>query len=306
MLRWATSRAASYDASSSRNFDSTKVASVCCEVYGVAHARAPGGKLANVDRCAASHSELDVIEQIGRRICVRNGTDVAGVRRYPRCMVKTLASLLVAIALAPVSAAEQPLSLYRTLRLGDSVDTVTERLQLATSDVKVLYEHPALVQEATWRPHRFVSGSITADDPLAQMTLTFYAGRLTRIVATYDRNRTQGLTDADLAELLGVNYGAPLLPESHRDVEPSRRAIARWMDDRTQVLLWREEYPRLIGLTVTAIADERDLLSTMAEGARLAALGAPARARALQVEAAAAIEARDARIRLENKAKFKP
>jgi hypothetical protein len=221
-------------------------------------------------------------------------------------MVKTLASVLLAVTLVPLSAAEPSLSVYRMLRLGDGVGTVVTRLQLAAADVKVLYQDPALVQELTWRPHRFVSGSVVVDDPLSQMVLTFHADRLTRIVATYDRERTQGLTDEDLVEVLSDTYGAPLLEEMHRSVQPSRRNIATWMDDQNRVLLWREDYPRLVGLTITLMADDIKLQSTMSGGARLAAIGAPDRARAVQEEAAAALKARDARIRLENKAKFKP
>jgi hypothetical protein len=221
-------------------------------------------------------------------------------------MLKTLALLFLAAAVAPLSAEKAPLSVYRTLRLGDSVATIAERLQLATSDVKVLYQHPALVQEVTWRPNRFVNGSAAVDDSLAQMVLTFHADRLTRIVATYDRDRTRGLTDPDLVELLSVSYGTPLIEESHGRADASRRVIARWMDDTAQILLWREDYPRQVGLTVTAMVDDVELQSTMTEGARLAALGATERERAIQVEAAEAIKARDAGIRSENKAKFKP
>ena len=47
--------------------------------------------------------------------------------------------------------------------------------------------------------------------PLAELVLTFHQARLARIVATYDREKTVGLTDADLEELLSEVYGVPLL-----------------------------------------------------------------------------------------------
>jgi hypothetical protein len=85
-----------------------------------------------------------------------------------------------------------------------------------------------------------------------------------------------------------------------------RRLIGSWADADTRLLLWREEYPRLVGLTITAITDDAKLQTTISEGARLLAMGAPEREREKQAIAAAAIKARDAQIRLENKAKFKP
>ena len=224
-------------------------------------------------------------------------------------MSKVVAALLVIIALAPLSAFAPSLSHYRNVNLGDTVATVVERLQLSSADVKVLYEEPSLVQEVAWRPHRFVSGTVIVADPLAEMALTFSANRLARIVVTYDREKTQGLTDADLLELLTHTYGPPLLqsttPQPLTATTP-RRLIATWADADTRLQLWREEYPRLVGLTITATAADAELENAFVEGARLAALGAPAREREKQAAAAAAIKEREHQVRLENKAKFKP
>lgn len=225
-------------------------------------------------------------------------------------MFKMLAALVVVVTLTPVSAAAPSLSLYRDVSLGDTVATVRERLQLVSSDIKLLYEAPAMVHEVTWRPHRFMSGAVVPADPLAEMVLTFHADRLARIVAIYDRERTQGLTDADLLELLSATYGGPMLrARNTQPVQPAtsrRHLIASWADADAQLLLWREDYPRIVGLTITATADDRNLQETLAEGARIAALGAPERERATQAAVAAAIKERDERIRLENKARFKP
>jgi len=219
--------------------------------------------------------------------------------------------VLAMVAVVPAMQAAAPsLSRYRTVTLGDTVATVTERLQLTGSNVKVLYEHPVLVQEATWRPNHFVSGAVVEPDPLAEIVMTFYADRLARIVATYGRDRTQGLTDADLLELLSDAYGAPMLQSTHRAplLTPTapRHVIATWADDDARVLLWREDYPRLVGLTITATIDDAKLQQANVEAAQAATLSAPERERATQAAAAAAIKEREARIRLENKAKFKP
>jgi hypothetical protein len=221
--------------------------------------------------------------------------------------------LILLVAMASVAAAEPgPLSHYRTVALGDSVATVLERLQLQPADVKVLYEQTSLVQELTWRPHRFISGTTVAPDPLGEIVMTFHVGRLARIVATYERQGIQGLTDSDLLELLTNVYGVPLLPSRSIDVPlksdsvSERHVVAQWADADADLLLWSEDYPRLAGLMISARASAPALQAAMAEGARRLSDGAPQRARDKQAAAAAAILERDARIRVQNKATFKP
>ena len=224
-------------------------------------------------------------------------------------MWKYVSFLVVVGTFVPLSASAPSLSRYRDVTLGDTVKSVGERLQVPGTSVKVLYNEPTLIQEITWRPHRFVSGTAVDADPLAEMVLTFHADRLARIVATYDRERTQGLTDDDLRELLSETYGTPILQSTTPPVltaNQPRHVIASWADADAGVFLWREEYPRLVGLTIMAALDDASLQKALTEGARLVTLGAPERERERQLAAAAAIKDRDARVRLENKAKFKP
>jgi hypothetical protein len=218
----------------------------------------------------------------------------------------------ISVLCASVSAASPVLSRYRAVSLGDSVQTVVEQLQVAASDVKVLHDRPALVQELTWRARPFVSGATIAADPLAEMVLTFYLGRLARIVATYDRERTTGLTDPDLEELLSEVYGVALLRSTPSEAPSApgflapRRTVSLWADAETTVALWREDYPGRVGLVISATAADQDLEQAIAAGARLAAAEAPQREREKQAAVTAALKDRDAQIRLENKAKFKP
>ena len=223
--------------------------------------------------------------------------------------------LVAVIALLSASmSAQSPaaLSRYRDVTLGDSLETVIHRLQVSAADVKVLHDRPAVVQELTWRARPFVSGTTVTADPLAQMVLTFHLGRLARIVATYDRERVAGLTDADLEQLLSEVYGVPLLPSTSGKIAPSpiapslRHAISVWADADTSVALWREGYPTRTGVTITSPATDQDLQRAIADGARLASEEAPQRERAQQAAATAALKDRDAQIRSENKAKFKP
>lgn len=229
-------------------------------------------------------------------------------------MSQFLALSLVTLLWVPVAAAQtQPLAQYRDVTLGDSVETAVERLKATAADVKVLFAQPTLVQELTWKPHRFISGTTVEPDPLAEIVLTFHKGHLARIVASYDRERTLGLTDADLHELLSNIYGTSLLQSkltqpSFDPIGPMspRKTVSSWADADTLVLLWREEYPRRVGLTITSVTADRALQDAIGLGARLMASGSPQRAIDKQAATAQAIKDRDAEIRRQNKARFKP
>ena len=105
------------------------------------------------------------------------------------------------------------------------------------------------------------------------MVLTFHLGRLARIAVTYERERTQGLTDADLLELMGPAYGASQLivtpTQSTFTVTPSgeRQTIGRWEDAETLMRLWRDHYPNRVGLTITSIVGDRALQQALIDGA---------------------------------------
>ena len=228
-------------------------------------------------------------------------------------MRTVIALLFVGVICVPLSGVSpDALARYRDVTLGESLDTVLERLDVVPANVKVLYDAPSLIQELTWRPNRFVSGSTLTPDPVAEVVLTFHLGRLARVVVLYDRERTVGLTNADLHELLSDVYGVALLPSTSHVVEKvtgstlSRVTIGSWANDDTSIALWREEYPGRLGLTITSTSADRALQEASTDGALLEAKNAPQRDRDQKEAAAATAKDRDARIRLENKAKFKP
>jgi hypothetical protein len=173
----------------------------------------------------------------------------------PRVLLLTI---LCATALVlPATSAEPVLSHYRGVTLGDSVQVVADRLQVMATEAKVVHERPTLVQQITWRPNRFVSGTSVEPDPLAEMVLTFNLGQLARIAVIYDRERTQGMTNADLLEALVAVYGPSLLPSMATGTTTSStdpETIGRWSDAETLLLLSRDRYPSRVSLTITAIA----------------------------------------------------
>ena len=224
------------------------------------------------------------------------------------------AVLVVVIASAASTAhasdADSVFSRYRTLTLGDSVPAVVETLKARLTDVKIVQERPTLVQQLTWRRQRYVSGESTVVDPLDEMVLTFHLGRLTRIAVSYERNRTEGLTDTDLTDAFADVYGRPMLPStsSHtpRVTSAPAAALGLWSDGVTLVTLRREGHPPQLRLTVATLVADAAMQDALADGAELAASEAPGKALARSTADAAELLARAERIRRDNKASFKP
>ena len=62
-----------------------------------------------------------------------------------------------------------------------------------------------------------MSGSTAPqNDPVQQIVFSFYNDQLFKLVVNYDRQRTDGLTDADMIEALSSWYGPPLKPGGGR------------------------------------------------------------------------------------------
>ena len=117
-------------------------------------------------------------------------------------MFRMVLTLLVWLALAmPATAAEPAYASYRGVQLGDAVSVVVSHFKMKLDDVATVHEPPTLVQRLTWRPHRFVVDPTVAAPSLGELEFTFHRDRLVRMVVTYDGDRTDGLTDADLREV---------------------------------------------------------------------------------------------------------
>lgn len=206
----------------------------------------------------------------------------------------------------PMMADAQTASSYRGVTLGDSVAVVVDHLDATLSDVRVVHERPSLIQQLTWHPQRFISGSRVEPDPLAELVLTFHLDRLVLIAVTYDIDKTRGLTNADLLDVFGSTYGTSMLLPTTVVVPAEPTVIGRWSDSEAAVLLWREIYPNRIALTIASIEADAALREAKAAGVRLDAREAPARDLARRAAEEAARQQRDDKVRKDNKAAFKP
>jgi hypothetical protein len=163
-----------------------------------------------------------------------------------------------------------------------------------------------------WRPQVAYSTS-TQQDPVKEVLLGFYNGELYRMVVNYDQVRTEGLTDADLVEVISAKYGTPTTPaEKVTSSSPSQvygdrqEVIARWEDPQYSYSLYRSSYGATPGLLVFSKRLEALAQVAIIEAIRLNNQEAPQREVDRQKKQDDEKLAAGQKVRPVNKANFRP
>jgi hypothetical protein len=220
----------------------------------------------------------------------------------------TLASISwIFLAVSSLSAAD--LSRYRAVQFGMSLPAVAKAMGMAPSDAKLIHQRPAMLQDLAWQPGGFPTTEL-ASDPVKDIRFSFYNGELFRIVATYDRHKTEGLSVEDMIEAISKNYGMAARPDEEI-VLPSLsdetvKVAAKWEDSQYSFDLVRSTYQ--ISFEMVMYSKRLGALAQAAsdEAARLDREEAPQREteRVQKQQEVQRIE--QERARLANRAAFRP
>jgi len=229
-------------------------------------------------------------------------------------MTSVRLSLIVAVGALFTSspALAQDLSHYRNFVLGSSFNAVITASGARPAAVKVLYERPARIQELDWRPG--YGGAVDLrPDPVRALTFAFVDNALYQIVVTYDRNRTDALTDADVIESLTATYGAPAPAaapvRSRTSPDETRRdsvVVAHWESPVASLTLFRGSYTPELQLVLVSTPLGARALGAIREAKRLDAVEAPQRAIDQRKKEAADADAAREKTRSTNKGAFRP
>ena len=159
-------------------------------------------------------------------------------------MIRNIVVSLSMILLSTPLIFGQDLSKYRTFSLGTSLAELTKQVGPYSHWTTLIHKRPAAIQELTfWTLNS--SRSPVGVEPVSQILFSFYDGELYRIVVTYDRDATKGLTEDDMVQAVSARYGAAtrFYPEINLptyDVFASTETvIARWEDSQNSVNLFR-------------------------------------------------------------------
>ena len=170
--------------------------------------------------------------------------------------MKTLHSsilCLVALLLLTPLLRAQDLSKYRHFTVGMSLTKLLERTDQKMTDVKIIHNRPALIQELTWWPPN-VPGTSLRPDSVEQILFSFCNGELYKISVTYDRPSTEGLTEADMVKSISAKYGpativAPEIDSATSDRYNSKqKPVASWEDAQYSFSLVRSSFGDALGL----------------------------------------------------------
>ena len=142
---------------------------------------------------------------------------------------------VLGFVLCGTALAAQDFGRYREFELGSDVAGVSTAAGTAASDLKVIHQRPALIQELTWRPRYGARRPAVSDiQSVEQIVFAFHEDRLFRVTIDYDQAKTEGLSDADIIEAVSAIYGSPLLPSVTRRAP----AVSEYGDPGTLVAQW--------------------------------------------------------------------
>lgn len=185
-----------------------------------------------------------------------------------KLMRRLFFSLLIILFSAPMAFA-QDFSRYRNFSFGMTVAAVEAELVPQEPRTKLIQAPPALIQELTWWPRESAEPALRTGS-LWQVLFTFYDGHLYRMLVTYDRRATQGMTDDDMVRAISGHYGSATHPkleisfptnELYRSTET---VIARWEDPQYSFNLFRSSYLNVYGLVMFAKGTDEKVRSAFA------------------------------------------
>ena len=148
---------------------------------------------------------------------------------------------------------------------------------------RLIHERPAVIQELEW-PIWLASSSSSPQDPVRTILFSFYNGELFRILVSYDRDETKGLTTEDMIEAISAKYGTATKPanieiafSSTQVYNDSEAVIARWEDSQYSFNLYRSTYQPTFGMIAFSKGLDALARTATAEAIRLDAVEAPQR-----------------------------
>ncbi len=224
--------------------------------------------------------------------------------------VTAMAIASVVVLAAPILLGQEVLR-YRDIALESTVASVVKISGASVADLKTPHQRPAKIQELEWRAP-YASSANGPADPVRHLQFSFYDDQLYQVVVTYDRDRIEGLTNADVIESLTATYGAPSsLPAktattSSSDGRTDVTAVAQWDNATSLLTLARGTYTpelQLVMISKTLSARARVAIK---EAVRLDTQEAPQRELAQRNKEAEDSRAASQKARVANRAAFRP
>jgi hypothetical protein len=207
---------------------------------------------------------------------------------------------------APIIRA-QDFSKYRNFSLGRNLAAVLKHTEQRAVDVKDTHDGSLLFQELTWRPANGI-GVLSRSESVDELVFSFYKGELYKMVVTYERASTEGLTADDMVKSISAKYGPAtsvaleIDSAGHEQYGLRQKPVASWEDSQYSVNLVRSSFSNAFQLVIyyKRVAAEAD--AALAQVVKVDELEAPQRAVERQKKEANEIEL----TRQKNQKSFRP
>ena len=190
-------------------------------------------------------------------------------------MMCSLVSSLVMILLSAQCIHGQDLSKYQTFSFGMRLVDLSAQVDQKPTEANLIHRRPALIQELMWWPP-LASGTRLAE-PVRQILFSFYNGELYRILVTYDRYVTEGLTADSMVRTMSAKYGTATRPTAEinfttnetREYGTTEKVIVRWEDSQYSFNLFRSPLSNTFGLVMFSKRMDARAEAAIAESLKL-------------------------------------
>jgi len=201
----------------------------------------------------------------------------------------------------------QDFSKYRGFSLGTNLASVLKHTEQRLVDVKPTHDGSLLFQELTWRPSYSTGGSSRAES-VDEVVFSFYKGELYKMIVTYERASTEGLTGDDMVKSIATKYGPAtsialeIDSAGNEQYELRQKPVASWEDAQYSFNLVRSQFSNAFQLVIYSKRVNAEADAALAQVVKVDELEAPQRALARQKKESDAIEV----TREKNQKSFRP
>lgn len=180
-------------------------------------------------------------------------------------------------SISPLCAAD--FANYRGFQFGTNLAKAAKQAGAELSEVRLVHQRPALIQELDWRPWSQYREDAKEVGPVREGLLRFYNGQLFQIVTTYDREKVEGMTEADMVEAIALTYGPATMPPVeiayHSNYGEVASVLARWENSEYSYNLIRTGDQASFALVLSSKRLDTLAQAAIAEARRLDDLEAP-------------------------------
>jgi len=177
----------------------------------------------------------------------------------------------------------QDFSKYRNFSLGTNLAAVLKHTDQRLVDVKVTHDGSLLFQELTWHPANGIGVSYRSES-VDELVFSFYKGELYKMLVTYERASTEGLTADDMVKSISAKYGPATTvaleidSAGNEQYEVRQKPVASWEDSQYSFNLVRSSFSNAFELVIYSKRVNSEADAALAQAVKVDLQEAPQKA----------------------------